>query len=169
MLVYTSSAFVVCVICNYTPCTLHYRLPLQAYVLCAGWWRNRKFRIGFSTIVIVAVDSTTSTWRRKAHCQTAMVQVTDGGPEVAVQRAEGTAEFLRIERARLLNATVHLERSNLELREALREGPDDDLKQAIGVNAAYPPSFGSFRAWHRTHSVICSCTHSQPRPGCAPP
>ena len=50
--------------------------------------------------------------------------------------SQASAELLRIDRARLLTANLHLERSNIELREALQEEPDPDYQQAI---EAYPP------------------------------
>ena len=51
----------------------------------------------------------------------------------------GSAELLRLERARLQHANVHLERSNLELREALREAFDPDLQLAVEVRWHPPP------------------------------
>lgn len=45
------------------------------------------------------------------------------------------AEGLEIERDRLQNAVLHLQRSNQELEDALkRDGPDADLRDAIGEN-----------------------------------
>ena len=49
-----------------------------------------------------------------------------------------SAELLRLERARLQHANVHLERSNLELREALRDGHDPDLQLAVEVRCSDP-------------------------------
>lgn len=44
-------------------------------------------------------------------------------------------EGLLIERDRLLNAVLHLERSNGELKEFIKEsGHDPDLRQAVGEN-----------------------------------
>ena len=50
-----------------------------------------------------------------------------------------SAELLRLERARLQHANVHLERSNLELLEALREAYDPDLQLAVEVRWTPPP------------------------------
>ena len=54
-----------------------------------------------------------------------------------------SAELLRLERARLQHANVHLERSNLELREALREEHDTDLQLAVAVRCPPPPPLPS--------------------------
>ena len=55
----------------------------------------------------------------------------DGGGASAVAERDA----LRLEIARLDNATVHLESSNTELQAALAEDPSDtDFREAIGVN-----------------------------------
>jgi hypothetical protein len=57
-------------------------------------------------------------------------RVGDGGGASAVAERDA----LRLEIARLDNATVHLESSNTELRTALTEDPSDtDFREAIGV------------------------------------
>jgi hypothetical protein len=58
--------------------------------------------------------------------------VGDGGGASAVAERDA----LRLEIARLDNATVHLESSNTELRAALTEDPSDiDFREAIGVRS----------------------------------
>lgn len=50
------------------------------------------------------------------------------------QQSTGTGfvDLLEIERDRLQNSCTHLERSNVELREAMQEtGPDSDFQEAV--------------------------------------
>ncbi|KAK3271631.1 hypothetical protein CYMTET_20035 [Cymbomonas tetramitiformis] len=44
--------------------------------------------------------------------------------------------LLQAEKDRLENALLHLRRSNTELKEALKEGPDSDFEEAIRENEA---------------------------------
>ena len=49
----------------------------------------------------------------------------------------GGAELLEAERDRLQNAVLHLEESNVQLRAAVAQEADSDLREAVGVRALY--------------------------------
>ena len=72
------------------------------------------------------------------HCTSSLATVTK---QRCMSEEPASAELLRLERARLQHANVHLERSNIELREALRAEYDAELQSAVEARCMPPPPF----------------------------